>query len=68
VHALEDMPAEGEQAARQRATGLRLAFFNLLADLQGGSPQLLQLLLGGVVGRLHSLSLSGHIPQGDPQA
>jgi hypothetical protein len=43
-HALGDVPAEGAQATRQRAPGLRLAFFNLLADLEGGSTQVLQLL------------------------
>jgi hypothetical protein len=45
---------------------MRLAFFNFLADLEGGSPQLLQLLLRGVVGHLHSLGLGGRIPQGGP--
>jgi hypothetical protein len=39
-----------------------------LAGLQGGGPQLLQLLLRGVVGRLHRLDLGGHVPQGGPQA
>jgi hypothetical protein len=68
MHALGDVPTEGALATRQRALGLRLAFFNLLADLEGGSPQLLQLLLRGVVGRLHSLVLGGRIPQGGPQA
>jgi hypothetical protein len=68
AHALRDVPAESTQATRQRAPGLRLAFFNLLADLEGGSPQLLQLLLIGVVSRQHSLSLGGRIPQGGPQA
>jgi hypothetical protein len=33
-----------------------------LADLEGGGPQLLQLLLRGVVGRLHCLSLGGCVP------
>jgi hypothetical protein len=56
------MPAEGTQATRQRAPGLRLAFLNLLADLEGSGPRLLQLLLRGVVGHLHSLGLGGHIP------
>jgi hypothetical protein len=39
------MPTEGAHATRQRAPGLRLTFFNLLADLEGGDLQLLQLLL-----------------------
>jgi hypothetical protein len=43
--------------ARHRAPSLCLAFLNLLAGLEGGSPQLLQLMLRGVVGRLNSLSL-----------
>jgi hypothetical protein len=68
AHALGDVPAEGAQATRQRAPDLRLTFFNLLMNLEDGSPQLLQLLLRGVVGRLHSLSLGGRIPQGGPQA
>jgi hypothetical protein len=68
AHALGDVPAEGAQATRQQAPGLRLAFFNHLADLEGGSPQLSQLLLRGVVGRLHSLGLDGRIPQGGPRA
>jgi hypothetical protein len=45
VHALGDMLVEGAQATLQRGPGLRLAFFNLLADLEGGGPQLLHLLL-----------------------
>jgi hypothetical protein len=36
---------------------MRLAFLDLLAGLEGVSPQLLQLLWIGVVGRLNSLSL-----------
>jgi hypothetical protein len=39
------MLVEGAQATLQRGPGLRLAFFNLLADLEGGGPQLLHLLL-----------------------
>jgi hypothetical protein len=45
AHALGNMPTEGVQATRQRAPGLRFAIFNFLADLEGGGPQLLQLLL-----------------------
>jgi hypothetical protein len=35
-----------------------------LAGLEGGSLQRLQLLLRGVVGRLHHLGLGSHVPQG----
>jgi hypothetical protein len=56
------------QVARQRAPGLCLALLDLLTGLEGGGPQLLQLLLRGVVGRLHGLSLGGRVPQGGPQA
>jgi hypothetical protein len=62
------MPTEGAQVTRQRAPGLRLAFFYLLANLEGSDPQLLQLLLCRVVGRLHSLGLDRGVSQGDPQA
>jgi hypothetical protein len=68
AHALGDMPHEGAQAARQRAPGLCFALLDLLAGLEGGDLQRLQLLLRGVVGRLHCLGLGGHIPQGSPQA
>jgi hypothetical protein len=68
VHAPGDMPAKGAEATRHRALSLRLAFLDLLAGLEGSGPQLLQLLLRGVVGRLHSLSLGCRVPQGDPQA
>jgi hypothetical protein len=57
AHAPGDMPTEGAEAAHHRAPSLRLAFLDLLACLEGGGPQLLQLLLRGVVGRLDSLSL-----------
>jgi hypothetical protein len=43
-HAPRDMPPEGTQATRQRAPGLRLAFLDCLAGLEGGGPQLSQLL------------------------
>jgi hypothetical protein len=49
---------------RQQAPGLRDALFNLLADLKGDDLQPLQLLLRGVVGRLHYLGLGGRVPQG----
>jgi hypothetical protein len=66
AHAPGDMPAEGAEATRHRAPSLRLAFLDLMAGLEGGGPQLLQLLLREVVGRLHSLSLDCRVPQGDP--
>jgi hypothetical protein len=68
THAPGNMPTEGTQATRRRAPGLRLAFFDLLAGLEGGGPHLFQLLLRGVVGRLHRLGLGSHIPQSGPQA
>jgi hypothetical protein len=68
VHAPGDVPTEGVEAARHRAPSLRLAFLNLPTCLEGGGPQLLQLLLRGVVGRLDSLSLGPRVPQGGPQA
>jgi hypothetical protein len=57
THALGDMPAEGAEMTRHGAPGLRLAFFNSLACLEGSGLQLLQLLLGSVVGCLHGLCL-----------
>jgi hypothetical protein len=68
AHAPGDMPTEGAQVTRQRAPGLHLTFFNRLAGLEGSGPQLFQLLLRGVVGRLHSLGLSGRVSQGVPRA
>jgi hypothetical protein len=35
AHVLGDVPPEGAQAARQRAPGLRLAFLDPLAGLEG---------------------------------
>jgi hypothetical protein len=57
AHAPGDVHNEGAEAARHQAPSLRLAFLDLLAGLEGGRPQLLQLLLRGVVGRQNSLSL-----------
>jgi hypothetical protein len=68
AHAPGDVPTEGAEAARHRAPNLRLTFLDPLACLEGSGPQLLQLLLRGVVGRLDSLSLSRRVPQGGPQA
>jgi hypothetical protein len=47
---------------------LRLALLDFLVGLEGGGPQLFQLLLRGVVGRLHSLSFGCRVSQGSPQA
>jgi hypothetical protein len=68
AHAPQDMPTKGTQATRQRAPVLRLAFFHPLAGLEGGSPQLFQLLLRRVVGCLRHIILGSHIPQSGPQA
>jgi hypothetical protein len=45
-----------------------LALLDLLADLEGGGPQFFQLLLRGIVGRLHYHGLGGRVPQSSPQA
>jgi hypothetical protein len=66
AHAPRDMPAEGTQATRQRALGLRFTFLDRQAGLKGGGPQLPQLLFRGVVGCAHSLGLGGRMPQGGP--
>jgi hypothetical protein len=68
THAPGDMPTKGTQETHQQAPSLRLAFFDPLAGLEGGGPQLFQLRLRGVVGHLRHLSLSGCVPQSGPQA
>jgi hypothetical protein len=68
AHPPRDVPAKSTQAARQRAPDSRFALLDLLAGLEGGGPQLLQLLLRGVVGRLQRLVLGGRVPQRGPQA
>jgi hypothetical protein len=65
---LLDTHVKGAEATRHRAPSLRLALLDFLAGLEGGGPQLLQLLLRGVVGHLHSLRLGCQVPQGNPQA
>jgi hypothetical protein len=45
THTPGDVPAESAKAARHAAPNLCLAFLDLLAGLEGGGPQLLQLLL-----------------------
>jgi hypothetical protein len=67
AHAPGDMPTKGVEATRYRAPSLRLAFLDLLASLERGGPQLLQLLLRGVVGYLDNLSLGRRVPQGGLQ-
>jgi hypothetical protein len=62
------MPAEGTQAAGQRASSLRVALFDGLAGLEGRGTQLHQLPLGGVVGGLQRLGLVGRMPQRGAQA
>jgi hypothetical protein len=42
---LGDVPAEGGEATCHRAPGLHLTFLDPLARLEGGGPQLFQLLL-----------------------
>jgi hypothetical protein len=68
AHAPKDMPAEGAQAASQRASSLRLALFNGPAGLEGRGTQLHQFLLEGVVGSLQHLSPVGSAPQRGAQA
>jgi hypothetical protein len=67
THSPSDVPTEGAEASHHRAPGLHLAFLDLLAGLEGGGPQLLQLLLRGIVGCLHSLSLGRRVPHGGSQ-
>jgi hypothetical protein len=45
AHALGNMPAKGMEATCHGAPGLHVAFLDPLARLEGGGPQLLQLLL-----------------------
>jgi hypothetical protein len=68
VHALGNMPAEGTEPTCHRAPGLHLAFLDLLACLEGGGLQLLQILLRGVVGRLDSLRLGRRVHKSGLQA
>jgi hypothetical protein len=51
------MPAQSGEATCHRALDLHFAFLDALACLEGRGPQLFQLLLGGVVGRLDRLRL-----------
>jgi hypothetical protein len=62
------VPAEGVQAAGQRASSLRLALFDGPTGLEGRGAQLHQLPLGGVVGGLQRLSPVGRVPQRGAQA
>jgi hypothetical protein len=45
VHALSNMPAQSAETTRHGTPGLRLAFLDPLACLEGGGLQLFQLLL-----------------------
>jgi hypothetical protein len=63
-----DMPAQGPEATRHGAPGLRFALLHALARLEGRVPQLLQLLLGRVVGCLECLGLGRRRPKSRPQA
>jgi hypothetical protein len=65
AHAPGDMPAEGAQAASQRASSLCLALFHGLAGLEGRG---MQLPLRGVVGGLQRLGPVGRVPQRGAQA
>jgi hypothetical protein len=67
AHGLGNVPAEGAEATCHRAPDLRLAILDPLARLEGGGSQL-QLLLRGVVGRLHGLRLGCRVPKCVPQA
>jgi hypothetical protein len=68
THPFGDMAAKGAQAAGQRASGLRLALLPGSTGLEGRIAQLLQLLLGGVVGGLQRLGLLNRVPQSGAQA
>jgi hypothetical protein len=63
-----NVPAEGAEATHHRAPVLHFALFDPLARLEGGGPQLLQLLLRGVVGRLEGLCLGRRVPKSVLQA
>jgi hypothetical protein len=68
MHTLGNMPAQGAEATRHGAPGMRLALLYALAQLEGRSPQLLQLLLGRVVGHLKRLGLGHRRPKSHLQA
>jgi hypothetical protein len=68
VHTPGNMPAQGAEATHHGALGLRLALLHALERLKGRGPQLLQLLLGRVVGRLERLGLGRRRPKSRPQA
>jgi hypothetical protein len=62
AHAPRDMPAEGAQAASQRAPSLPLALFDGPAGLEGRDTQLHQFPLRGVAGSLQCLGSVGSTP------
>jgi hypothetical protein len=55
AHPLGDVAAKGAQAAGQRAAGLCFTLLHGLAGFESRTTQLLQLLLGGVIGSLQRL-------------
>jgi hypothetical protein len=63
-----NVPAQGMKATCHRTPGLRFALLDALTRLDGCSPQLFYLLLGGVVGRLDRLCLGRRRPESRPQA
>jgi hypothetical protein len=68
AHQLGDVTTKGTQAAGQRAAGLCFALPHGAAGLEGRATQLLQLLLGGVLGSLQCLGPLSCVPQGGAQA
>jgi hypothetical protein len=66
AHTLGNMPAQGMEATRHGAPGLRFALLNALARLEGRGLQLLHLMLGRVVGRLKHLRLGLRRPKSRP--
>jgi hypothetical protein len=58
VHTPGNMPSQGAEATLHGVPGLRFAFLDALAHLEGRGLQLFQLLLGGIVGRLDRPRLS----------
>jgi hypothetical protein len=65
---LGNVPAKGTEVTCHRTPDLHLTLLDPLARLEGGCPQLFQLLLRGVVGCLDSLRLGRRVPKSGPQA
>jgi hypothetical protein len=68
AHSLIDVPAQSAEMTHHGTLGLRLAFLNPLARLEGGGLKLLQFLLRRVVGRLDGLRLGCQHLESRPQA